>query len=379
MPTVRPITLLIFLYLLLASSYALITPVFEAGDELWHYPMVEHLADGNRLPVQVFDPAAAGLWKQQASQPPLYYYLGAALTFPIDTSDLLEKRWLNPHVDNGIITPDGNRNLTIHDPDWNRWQGTLLAVRVTRFLSVALGAITVFFTYKIGRLAHPDRPELALSAASMVAFLPMFLFISGAVNNDNLIMALAAATCYTLIRHVTVAHAVQWRDIIRLGLLIGLASIAKIVGIGLLPLALGTLFIANWRDHKQRTSAQDDQDNRPASGLSVQALLHLLQKTGLQFAVLFATAFAVGGWWYIRNIRLYGDWKGWNAFIAVLGQRPQPATLAQLWDERFGFMQSYWGLFGGVNIPLPAFIYTLLNWLLVLSVLGFILYASRLL
>ncbi|MGD8804893.1 MAG: hypothetical protein PVH65_03540, partial [Chloroflexota bacterium] len=79
---------IIIIFAGLGVFYALTTPVFEASDELWHYPMIEHLADGNSLPVQVFDPAQAGPWKQEASQPPLYYYLGAALTFWIDTSDM---------------------------------------------------------------------------------------------------------------------------------------------------------------------------------------------------------------------------------------------------------------------------------------------------
>ena len=53
------------------------------------------------------DWALAGPWNQEASQPPLYYYLGAALTFWIDQSDMAQARWLNPHVDNGLIPPDG--------------------------------------------------------------------------------------------------------------------------------------------------------------------------------------------------------------------------------------------------------------------------------
>ena len=69
----RLLALLLTLFILLGFSYALITPAFEASDELWHYPMVRHLADGNPLPVQVFDPALAGPWNQEASQPPLYY------------------------------------------------------------------------------------------------------------------------------------------------------------------------------------------------------------------------------------------------------------------------------------------------------------------
>ena len=71
-------------------------------------------------------------------------------------------------------------------------------------------------------------------------------------------------------------------------------------------------------------------------------------------------AVAIAGWWYYRNIVLYGDWLGWSAFIAVLGQRATPASLVQLWGERRGFMMSFWGLFGGVNVPMAMWVYTCL-------------------
>ncbi|HLU09098.1 MAG TPA: hypothetical protein VK003_05480, partial [Oceanobacillus sp.] len=63
-------------YVVLASVYSIVTPIFEASDELWHYPMVKHLADtGLQLPVQ--DPAVPTLWRQEGGQPPLYYMLAA--------------------------------------------------------------------------------------------------------------------------------------------------------------------------------------------------------------------------------------------------------------------------------------------------------------
>ena len=198
----RLLRLILLLFVLLGWSYALTTPVFEASDELWHYPLIKFLADGNPLPVQAFDPDEAGPWKQQASQPPLYYWLAAATTFWIDTDDLPQVRWLNPHVDNGIITTDGNINMVVHDPNANPWQGTLLAVRVIRVLSVLLGACTVYLTYRIAREVAPNRPEIALGAAAINAFTPMFLFISGAVNNDNLVVPLASLALWLMIRLV---------------------------------------------------------------------------------------------------------------------------------------------------------------------------------
>jgi hypothetical protein len=82
----------------------------------------------------------------------------------------------------------------------------------------------------------------------------------------------------------------------------------------------------------------------------------------------------IAGWWYIRNIQLYGDVTGINAFIDVLGKRAAAATLLQLWGERWGFMLSYWGLFGGVNAPIDYWGYHVLNALAVLAVGGVIVY-----
>jgi hypothetical protein len=379
----RWLALILILFVLLGSTYALVTPVFEASDELWHYPMISHLADGNPLPVQVFDPRQAGPWNQEASQPPLYYYLGAALTFWIEPSDMEEVRWLNPHVDNGVITADGNTNLVIHNPAANPWQGTLLAVRIVRLFSVLLGATTVYLTYRIGREVAPSRPEIALGAAAANAFLPMFLFISGAVNNDNLAIPLASLTLLLLIlmvKHERMSRlegqsnglSATIQRIVLLGVVIGLAVLTKEGTLGLIPLAVGTMGVVAWQQGEQGRAAHH-------SPSTMRRLPAILLKTLAYSAVMFLPILLIAGWWYYRNIQLYGDWLGWNAFIAVLGQRAHPASLNQLWGESSGFMMAYWGLFGGVNVPMASWIYRLLNGVVVVSVVGFVIYAIQLL
>ncbi len=370
----RWLALILALFVLLGIVYAVTTPVFEASDELWHYPMVRHLADGNPLPVQVFDPALAGPWNQEASQPPLYYYLAAALTFWIDTSDMETIRWLNPHVDNGIITADGNNNLAIHNPVWNPLAGTLLAVRIVRLFSVLLGAATVYLTYRIGREAVPDRPEIGLGAAAVNAFMPMFLFISGAVNNDNLAIPLASLALLLMIWMIGDRYSVTgkryWVRWLLLGAVVGLALLTKEGTFALLPLVGGTAVLSQWQAYRAKTAA---------GNLTWRQWLAVLGRGILIFSLTLLPALLIAGWWYVRNLRLYGDWLGWNAFIAVLGQRAHPASLVQLWSERHGFMMAYWGLFGGVNIPMPAWIYTVLNGVLVLAVAGFVVYVIKLL
>lgn len=384
------LTLIIVFYCIVAVRFALITPAFEASDELWHYPMIQHLANGNPLPVQTFNPAEAGPWKQEASQPPLYYYVGAVLTFWVDTSDFDQVRKLNPHVDTGMITTDGNLNLAVHNDMLNPNRGTLLAVRIVRLFSVLLGAATVYLTYLIGREVAPNRPDIALVAAGLTAFTPMFLFITGSVNNDNLAIPLASLGMLLLIRLVNFAKIaypqihVPWRKPVNLlhenlvrrllliGAVTGAAVLTKQGTIGLIPLAWGSFFIVGWLS----TVADHPTPNQTFTDWASQVGTALL-RSFLWFAIFFVPILLIAGWWYGRNIVLYGDLLGWSAFEAVLGVRETEASVFQLWDERWGFMLSYWGLFGGLNVPMDEWIYRVMTAILIISVPGGIWYVIR--
>jgi hypothetical protein len=103
------------LFLGLGLMYSSLVPVFEASDELHHYPFIEHLARGGGLPVQ--HAGQESLWQQEGSQPPLYYAAAALLTSWIDTSDLPVVRDLNPHARIGMPLATDNRNMIIHSED----------------------------------------------------------------------------------------------------------------------------------------------------------------------------------------------------------------------------------------------------------------------
>jgi hypothetical protein len=354
----RAILILLAAFVVLGAIYAFVTPLFEASDELWHYPMVKTLADGNSLPVQ--NPANVQAWRQEGSQPPLYYLLMAAATFWINTDDLNDVRFLNPHTDNGLITADRNNNIAIHREDEAlRWRGAALAVRLIRLLSVLLGALTVYFTYRLALELMPEQRGLALLAAAVTAFTPMFLFISASVNNDNLAVTLSAATLWLLVRWVKQPpRRLGWQHV-ALGLLLGAGALSKQSALGLAGLAGGVLV---WQALTTKEEGRRQKDENQSPLLSTfyfpPSSLHPLLAS---FFVVFGLASLVAFWWYFRNWQLYGDWLGWNTFIAIVGARPQPATLLQLWGERVGFVQAYWGLFGGVSVPMLDWTYTTLN------------------
>ncbi|HET91965.1 MAG TPA: DUF2142 domain-containing protein [Chloroflexi bacterium] len=353
----RFLVLILLTFFVVGVGYSLLVPPFEASDELWHYPMVKYIADHWALPVQ--EPGVETPWRQEGSQPPLYYALMAAATFWIDTSDMPEVRHLNPHVDNGVATLDGNINLVVHHPEREGfpWRGAVLALHLIRLLSVLMGVAAVYLTYLIAREVFPERPDLALGAAAVHAFIPLVVFIAGSVNNDNLVVPLSSLALLMLLRllrrpSLEADPRSSLVAYLALGVVLGLAALTKSSS---LALALLTALVVTVRALRGRSWTEF------LVGGAATALPLLL----------------VAGWWFLRNWQLYGDPLGLNVFKIVLGTREIPADLAQLWRERYSFAAGYWGNFGGLNIPMPAWVYAALNGTAIVAALGLVIAAGR--
>jgi len=349
------LAVILVVFALASIIYSVVIPPFEASDELWHYPMVQYIAENWRLPVQ--DPNDVGPWRQEGSQAPLYYIIGALTTFWVDTSDMPDVRHLNPHVNNGVATADGNINLIVHNPDLERfpWRGTVLAVHIVRLVSVCMSTLAVFLTWLMVQEVFPGQPVLALGAAAAQAFTPMYIFVSGAVNNDNLLVLLSTLALLMLLRLVRLDDlydAPPARRYVMLGIVLGLATLTKSNSAAL---ALLTGLVVGIRARRKRSWREFF-----IGGVSTAVPMLL-----------------VSGWWFVRNLTLYGDLTGLNVFIEILGQRDVPAGVAQLWRERFSFAAGYWGNFGGLNVPMASWVYTVLNGLLFLSALGLLVLLGR--
>jgi hypothetical protein len=330
------LVLIVVGYITLGVTYALATPPLEASDEYKHYPFVQYVQTQRVLPV--LNPDDPGLWLQEAAQPPLYYLLMAALTTAVDTSDLPELHHKNPHAFIGNPGQVTNKNLIIHDPAREAfpWQGAVLAVYLIRFASIGLGVGTVLLTARLGSTLFSSR--VGLLAAALTAFNPMFLFVSAAVNNDSLAILLGHLGLYLLVRlwqDVPDPRAC-WQRYAALGAVLGLGILTKLSLGGLLGLTGLALTWLAWRRREWR----------------------LLFGGG---ATVVAVALAISGWWGARNLRVYGDLTGLDAFIAVQGTRDTPITWGD-WVGEFGtFYRSYWGLFGGVNVAAPESFYFVYN------------------
>lgn len=328
----RALILILALQFGLGVLYAWVTPIFEASDELWHYAVVRELVVNRRLPVQ--DPAVIAPWAQEGSQPPLYYLLAAALTAGIDHSDAAAMTVRNPLAKVGIPLATDNKNLVAHPPGQSPLQGgTTGAVFLVRLFSVLAGMATAYVTFRLATLLFPQEPAVSLLAAAVVAFNPMALFINASVNNDNLLMLSSALALWLMVRDVQSDQAGLrgWQTLL-LGIVLGVASLTKVSGALLLPVAALAVTFSAWR---------------------VRSLRIWL----LRGAILMTTVALIAGWWYLRNLRLYGELTGVARMVAIAGARPSGFGLRDLPSEWRGFWYSFWGVFGAFNVLAPRWFY----------------------
>jgi hypothetical protein len=335
------------IFFLLAVWYSVATPIFEISDEFSHYPVVHYIAERGELPVQ--DTARTRPWDWEGAQPPLYYVLAAVLVAPLDRGDLSEHLIENPHTKTGIGLATDNHNVMLHD--WEAqsfpWKGTPLAVHVVRLFSVLLGTGAVWMSFAVARLAVPEKPAIALAAQCLTAFNPMFLAIVGSVNNDNLVIFLATMTLAVIL--TVWRERFTWRRVWLLAMLCTLAAASKVSGTGLfLPAGLVILLVV-WRDKK------------PLSYVAFSAGIFLLVWGGLF------------GWWYVRNLDLYGEPLATYHMAQTVGLRENPISILELIrEEYFSFFAAYWGWFGTLSILAPdsLFDYAAVLWGLAVVGLG---------
>ncbi len=344
-PPVWALPGLLALFALVAGLYSVTTPIFETPDEIWHYAFIQHVATGQGLPISAANTQA--LWRQQGVLAPGYYLAAAALTAWIDQSDFPAfYARANPHRGIGQRQWGTNLNYQIHhaDEQWP-WRGSILALHLARFFSVTLGAITLWAGYR--GVALLTGPWPALVGTAVMAFIPQFVFISAAASNDNAVNALASLVLWQLIA-LTIAPptaADRARRFAWLGVLLGLAALSKLSSLGLIGLAGLVILGLAWRGRSWRVI--------------------------LDAAIWVAPpAAAIGGWWYARNWLLYGDPLAWNIWQANILLRAERAGWATILGEKGSLFLSFWGLFGWMNVPYPAWVYRCFVALTILIVAG---------
>jgi hypothetical protein len=83
----------------------------------------------------------------------------------------------------------------------------------------------------------------------------------------------------------------------------------------------------------------------------------------------------IAGWWYARNVQLYGEFFGLDTMVAIAG--PRSLSLLDLVPEFDGFRYSYWALFGAVNIVTFPLAYVIFDLFTLSSVVGVVVWFVR--
>ena len=337
----REIALILAGFLALGTVYASVNPIFEAPDEIQHYFHVKHIADGKGLPV--VRQGSHQIYKREGGQPSLYYLLGALATFWIDTGDAQAVLNPNPYVTLGMASQEGNKNVILHtERESFPYKGTTLAVHLLRYLSLSFGATTVLATYLLSLQVLPGQKATALGAAAITAFNPKFIFTNAAVNNDGLLMALCSLALLMAVG--LLRRGPSRRGYIGLGLIVGLAVLTKLTGLGLLVLVLYALAVLG-----VRYSAKE-----AITGATVVLGLVIL----------------LAGWWFVRNLVLYHEPTGMNLFFTSLGQTPNRIPLSSILGDSRRIGMTYWAVFGWLNVPASSWVYRFFDLLVVLGIVG---------
>ena len=210
------------LYLLCAITYSVMTPAWEAPDEVGHFDFIRHLRQAKTLPdIRTAVPG-------EAHQPPLYYLVTTLFTLPADISSPVGAFRSNPDFmwrnTGGTDINSGQRGTAQTFP----YQGQGLALQLARLASVAMGALTIFFIIKTGWLIFPNQPQIGLLAGALAAFTPQFLFISGAINNDNLLILATTGACWQMVKAMKQPQ--LWRQWSAVGLWVAAAVLSKLTG-----------------------------------------------------------------------------------------------------------------------------------------------------
>lgn len=340
---------LLALYLIVASQYFATVPPLEGFDAAAHMNAINYwrqeLTRSPSMDLPTIDTETTAFSYELITQPPLYYALSALAMnwLPYDEADSYVRESANRYF------PGLSTRQSIDLPGIPR--SIEQAMTVARVMALLGGVVTLIATWLWIHSAFFDvvpwdyrqRIGIPLAVTAVVAFNPLFLFITTSITND----AWAIAGTILVVWLMTAAanrHAQRWWIWFGIGMVAGGLALTKYNGLLVAVPALVILLQAGSFQHRRRFFRV--------------ALL------------LFGGAIFVAGGWYGRNLWLYGAPVPFTTMRAVITtlERPTLMTPTEVWEILPFIFYSYWGLF--VAIFAPERFFTVVQWAVFVGVIG---------
>jgi hypothetical protein len=329
------LALIVAVYISLATAYSVLTPIWEAPDEVSHFMHIRYLAQSGKLPsLEIMRRPL----HYEAYQPPLYYVVGAIIArgMQLNLDDP------NPQINPGL---GWYKNQFLHTAaEKFPYHGLTLTIHLLRLLSIVAGAGTVVLTYVISLKVFPQDRMLAALAAGLNALIPQWTFITGVINNDGWA---ALFTTWSIFWAMCVFKDPAWQVLVALGVSLGLSILTK----------LGAL---------------------PACVLIIAAML-IQKRTAKRFwqiALVSTVVMGVSGWYLVRNQLLYSDPFGLKVIPIIIQDLYHPRDISnpQTWSwllEGLPFIyRSFWAAFGQANISVRNPLYSIGGIITVVGTIG---------
>ncbi|CAN5166987.1 hypothetical protein BH11ACT5_BH11ACT5_15070 [soil metagenome] len=324
------------------TLWASLTPAFKAPDEAAHFSSVERMATAPAWP----DPGEArmsGAVKAAFAERTLpaseRSTLGELAAENPGLSDSLD--WMTQHPPGYYAVVGAVMNVL--GIDNMRWDVALFVIRLISVLIVA--SLPVFLFKTIRNLT--GSPRAGVVAAAMPLLVPQLQQIGSSASNDSVII-LGGAVIVWLASRVLVGKR-DWPTFVGMGLTLAILAFTKGTGLPAVPFALLVVLFTTV--------------NAPSLRLRIG-----------QTAAVLGIACAGLWWWGLNLIRFHTLQP--SATRGVRPDNPWPEGsgpdalhyLNAMWN---GISQSFWGNFGGLDIPLPSILPDVLTVGILLLVIGY--------
>ncbi len=232
-------------------AWSLITPPFEVPDENAHYAYIAQVAERGTVPRIVQPQVLLSPLEDSTLGSVLFFQIVGQRSNPSPMSELQQRSVEEVERSHPSRLGSGDALTATNNPPlyyaleaipYKLASGGSVLDRLAamRALSALMGAVTVLLVYMFLVELLPGRPWAWSAGALVVAFQPMFGFISGGVNNDNLLYLTASGVLWGLARSfrrgLTPANGAL------IGGFLGAGIVAKLTLLGFVPAAaLGVL------------------------------------------------------------------------------------------------------------------------------------------